>query len=244
LRTGAAPVSLPIHELIQQSLRRRIEQGELTEGSQLPSEAALQREFHASRTPVRQALRRLQSDGLIVRAQGRGSYVASSKFGVALRPMVSFSGELRRQGHRVASRTLAIEKAVPPLAVSQALRLDGEEATLVRRLLVVDGVPLAFFEHWLPPALPHEVFHDAGDFPSLYELLREQGSEPWYGTETIGATVADQEAADLLGCGRGEALMVLRRISRDIEHRPIEFTTYLVRADRYEYEINLMRQRR
>ncbi|HET7583230.1 MAG TPA: GntR family transcriptional regulator [Candidatus Limnocylindria bacterium] len=238
------PASLPIHELIQRTIRRRIETGELTEGRQLPSEAELQREFQASRTPVRQALRRLQSDGLIVRAQGKGSFVASAKIGVALRPMVSFGNELRRQGHDVDARTLSVEWAAAPMEVVQWLGLEDGQGTHIRRLLTVDGVPLTYFEHWLAPTVPHAVIVAAGSFPSLYELLHEHGREPWYGTETIGAAVADREMAELLAYEEGAPLVTLLRISRDVERRPVEYTHYVVRADRYEYEINLMRQRR
>lgn len=236
--------SLPIHEHIQRTLRRRIELGELGEGRQLPSEAALQREFQASRTPVRQALRRLQTDGLIVRAQGKGSFVASAKIGVALRPMVSFSSELRRQGHTVEARTMSVEWSPAPLEVARWLQLPDGHATHLRRLLTVDRVPLTFFEHWIAPAVEHSVFVAAGDFRSLYELLHDHGQEPWYGTETIGARVADQEMADMLDYDEGGPLVTLLRLTRDMERRPIEYTTYVVRADRYEYEINLMRQRR
>jgi GntR family transcriptional regulator len=238
------PASLPIHELIQRTLRRRIESGELTEGRQLPSEAELQREFQASRTPVRQALRRLQSDGLIVRAQGKGSFVASAKIGVALRPMVSFGNELRRQGHDVDARTLSVEWAAAPSEVVQWLGLEDGQGTHIQRLLTVDGVPLTFFDHWLAPTVPHAVFLAAGNFPSLYQLLQEQGREPWYGTETIGASVADGEMADMLDYEEGAPLVTLLRVSRDMERRPVEYTNYVVRADRYEYQINLMRQRR
>jgi GntR family transcriptional regulator len=238
------PASLPIHELSQRTLRRRIESGELTEGRQLPSEAELQREFQASRTPVRQALRRLQSDGLIVRAQGKGSFVASAKIGVALRPMVSFGNELRRQGHDVDARTLSVEWAAAPSEVVQWLGLEDGQGTHIQRLLTVDGVPLTFFDHWLAPTVPHAVFLAAGNFPSLYQLLHEQGREPWYGTETIGAAVADREMADMLDYEEGAPLVTLLRVSRDMERRPVEHTKYVIRADRYEYQINLMRQRR
>jgi GntR family transcriptional regulator len=244
LRSEFAPTSLPIHELIQRTLRRRIEVGELTEGRQLPSEAALQREFQASRTPVRQALRRLQTDGLIVRSQGKGSFVASAKIGVALRPMLSFGNELRRQGHAVESRTLSVEWAAAPPEVARWLGLEDGNATHLRRLLIVDRVPLTYFEHWLAPTIPHSVFVAAGNFPSLYELLHEHGREPWYCTETIGAAVADKEMAQMLDYPEGGPLVTLLRVTRDPERRPIEYTTYVVRADRYAYEINLMRQRR
>jgi GntR family transcriptional regulator len=111
-------------------------------------------------------------------------------------------------------------------------------------LLVVDGVPLAVFDHWVAATVPYEVFEAAGDFQSLYELLHQQGCEPWYGTETVGAVTADSEAAQLLDIAAGGPLLSLRRLSRDPERRPVEVTSYLVRADRYEYEVNLVRQRR
>jgi GntR family transcriptional regulator len=158
--------------------------------------------------------------------------------------MVSFSGELRRQGHQVLSRTLVIDEEAPPAEVAQYLSAGNLPVTHVRRLLIVDSVPLALFEHWLPPTLPFAVFEAAGDFQSLYDLLKDQGCEPWYGTEEVGAVAADAETAGLLACEVGAPLLLLRRASRDLERRPIEYTTYLVRADRYEYEVNLVRQRR
>ena len=179
-----------------------------------------------------------------MRAQGKGSFVASAKIGVALRPMVSFGNELRRQGHEVDARTLSVEWAAAPSEVVQWLGLEDGQGTHIQRLLTVDGVPLTFFDHWLAPTVPHAVFLAAGNFPSLYQLLQEQGREPWYGTETIGASVADREMADMLDYEEGAPLVTLLRVSRDMERRPVEYTNYVVRADRYEYEINLMRQRR
>jgi len=80
----------------------------------------------------------------------------------------------------------------------------------------------------------------AGDFPSLTELAARHGFEPYRGTEYVGAAAADERQADLLGCPVGSPLLAMRRISSDIEHEPVENTTYYVRADRYEYQINLV----
>ena len=87
-------------------------------------------------------------------------------------------------------------------------------------------------------------FVAAGDFPSLYDLLHEHGREPWYGSETIGASAANSEIAELLDYPEGGPLVSLVRLTRDFERRPIEYSTYVVRADRYAYEINLVRQQR
>jgi GntR family transcriptional regulator len=244
VRDFRGPVDLPLHDTIQRSIRRRIEAGEFGEGARLPSEADLQLQFHASRTPVRQALRRLQSEGLIVRAQGRGSFVASAKIGLALRDVISFTDDLRRLGHRVVSRTLELERRLAPVDVTRELGSEDGQTTFMRRLIVVDEAPLALFDHWLTPRLPYSALVAAGDVPSLYALLNRHGLEPWYGSESIGAVNADADTARILECDPGAALLSMRRVARDLERLPVEHTTYLVRADRYEYHVNLVRQRR
>lgn len=235
--------AVPLHDAIQRSLRQRIEAGEFVEGDRLPSEAELQSAFHASRTPVRQALRRLQLEGVIVRSQGRGSFVSSAKIGAALRDLVSFTDDLRRRGYHVSSRTLAVEETIAPGDLPRELEWRGRTLIHVRRVISVDGEPLALFDHWLS-ALKLDQVVKAGDMPSLYALMERHGFEPWYGTETIGATTADDEVAALLGCPVSSPLMVMKRLARDITRCPVEYTVYLVRADRYEYQVNIVRQRR
>jgi GntR family transcriptional regulator len=67
----------PAHQRIYEDLRQRIESGELPAGTQLPSQGKLADEWHCSLAPVRQALMRLELEGLIESRQGVGAFVLS-----------------------------------------------------------------------------------------------------------------------------------------------------------------------
>jgi GntR family transcriptional regulator of arabinose operon len=73
---GHIPPDLPAYVHIKRVLKNQIEDGELPEGARVPSEMELAREYNVSRNPTRQALRDLELEGYIVRAPGRGSFVA------------------------------------------------------------------------------------------------------------------------------------------------------------------------
>ena len=72
---------IPFYAQVQDALKEYIEHGDATPGDQLPSEPDLCRLFDVSRTVIRQALRGLESEGLIIRHKGRGTFVAEPKLG-------------------------------------------------------------------------------------------------------------------------------------------------------------------
>lgn len=72
----AIPPDIPVYAFIKRELKNAIESGELPEGSRVPSELELARQYGVSRNPTRQALRDLELEGYITRAPGRGSFVA------------------------------------------------------------------------------------------------------------------------------------------------------------------------
>lgn len=228
-----------LYEVVRGDLERRITSGEIEVGDWLPSEAALQQSYGVSRTPVRHALRDLETLGLIRRSQGRGSLVTSARISAGLRVMISFSEELRRQGRRVEATTLAIRHGPEPEAAAELSLPEDARFTTVRRLFVVDGSPLALFTHHLGPVVPYDAVESAGDFSSLYALLRKLHLPPYQATETIAAELLDEDQAHLLGVRRPAAAQLRKRLSWTEWGDPLEHTVYHVRADRYETRIEL-----
>lgn len=232
-------VSAPLHEAIRRDLERRITSGQVKVGDWLPSESQLQRHYRVSRTPVRHALGKLETLGLIRRSQGRGSLVTAARISAGLQMMVSFSEDLRRQGHEVQARTLSLSHG-PQAEASLGLRLAPDtDFTTVRRLYLVDGEPLALFTSHLASVVPRDAIIAAGDFPSLYALLRDLDLAPFEATETIAARLLEADEAELLGIERPAAAQLRTRISWAEWGAPLEYTVYLVRADRYETRIQL-----
>ncbi len=233
---------LTLHDQIRRELERQIESGVLRVGDRLPSEAELQKRFSVSRAPVRQALDGLEASGVIYRAQGRGSFVRERKIGSALRDMVSFGQELRQTGHEVRPKTLAVEMIAADATSAGDLGLDaGSLVIALKRLYVVDGQPLAIFYHRIRPIIDIEIIRQAGDFPSLYSLLRESGFELFGASEAIGAALLTAEEAAFLNVRRPAAALVMKRVSRTATDLPVESTDYRVLADRYEYRVELRR---
>src|SRR5262245_54061961 len=82
----------PLYYQVQHTISQRISRGEYPPGSQLPSESELSRELGVSRVTVREALRVLAQENLLVKAQGRGTFVAENA--LAKQPPRTFTGYL------------------------------------------------------------------------------------------------------------------------------------------------------
>ena len=168
--------TVPLHEMVRSDLERQIASGAFSVGDWLPSEAELRAHYGVSVTPVRHALNELERAGLISRHQGRGSQVRSTQIATH-HGMVGFSGELRRRGHDVVSRTVLVSPVQADEAAANALGVDlGAEVILVRRLFIVDGQPLSVFDHNLRRQIDIEALRASGDFQSLYCSWRAKAS--------------------------------------------------------------------
>lgn len=234
----------PIHRQLRRGLERRIESGDLRVDDRLPSETELQRLYGVSRTPVRRALQDLEAAGLIYRSQGRGSFVRERKIGAALRDLISFGQELRQAGHDVEARTLKVRELACDASIARPLNLSPDDVVQhLRRLYIVDHEPLAVFDHYLRPVVSFGTLKNAGHFPSLYEFLARQGVEFLDASETISATLLSREDASLLRVTPPAVALLMTRTTRSTAGVPIEFVSYRVRADRYEYKIDLRRTR-
>ena len=93
----------PAYKQVADELRRRIRDGRLATGEQLPSIASLMDEFKVSITVVRMALAELRAGGLIATHQGKGAFVLDSAPAAANGDLDELWAELRRLSERVAS---------------------------------------------------------------------------------------------------------------------------------------------
>src|SRR4026207_2087907 len=83
---------IPLYYQVQHTISQRIGRGEYAPGTQLPSESEFSRELGVSRVTVREALRVLAQEGILVKIQGRGTFVADNPLIVP--PSRSFTGFL------------------------------------------------------------------------------------------------------------------------------------------------------
>lgn len=215
---------------------------ELAEGDPIPSERLLCEQFGVSRMTVRQAVDALVVEGLLVREQGRGTFVAPTKLDLEVR-LASFGEEMVRRGMVPSSRVLAAEVVVATPDVADALDiLPGERVYFLYRVRLADGVPMAIEQSWLSCQLVPGLLDD-GVPGSIYGELRRRGLEPDWGEDTVAATEADAQDADLLGIEPGKAVLRLARRTFAGQTACV-YSRSAYRADRYVLWVPLRAPRR
>lgn len=221
---------------------RSVATHELAVGDPIPSERVLCEQFGVSRMTIRQAVDALVVEGLLVREQGRGTFVAPSKVDLQVR-LTSFGEEMRRRGMTPASKVLAAEVVAATPDVADALELlPGERVHFLYRVRLADGEPMAVEQAWLPATrLPGLL--DDGPPESLYGELRRRGLDPDWGEDVVAATEADAEDAELLGVEPGKAVLRLTRRTFAGPSATV-YSRSVYRADRYVLWVPLRRPER
>lgn len=207
---------VPLYHQLDRAIRAYLAEERPGPGTPLPTEEELVRRLGVSRSTVRQALGRLQQDGLVDRRPARGTCVAQAPYAETFRWLDSFVLALLEEGRDVRTAFEPVRHAVrPPAFVAVGLGLDADEPCHeVRRVTFVDGVPQnhasTFVRAHIVPDLSDDDLDERGPSQSLYYALRAR-----YGVELESVDVfvephalAGDEAARL---DRAPATPALRR---------------------------------
>jgi GntR family transcriptional regulator len=225
LRTNRVPLSAQAQEY----LLNLIESGVYQAGEQLPSEADLAGQLGISRPTLREALRNLEQDGLILRKHGVGTFVAPGyehRLESGLERLESVLELAARQGLDVKCAALQVqqEPAGPELGtklgVSPETRLTG-----IRRAIVVGGVPVAYMIDMVLPSILSPADIDDCFNGSVLDLLRRKpGLQIGHGVADIVAIDADRFLTENLEVEPGQAVLLMEEIIYDVEGNPVEFS--------------------
>lgn len=226
--------SVPLHLQIQRVLRARVESGEWEPDRPMPTEMALAARFGVSRTTIREALRALTRDGLIVRHRGRGSFVRPPQ----LRPAALRKITNLVLGYQAEIRVITVETVPAPAHIVEPLGVArGSPATRFVRLELADGAPLAVVVNYMREELGRRIRPRDLMRLSMLEFLRDRlrlSLGPI--RQSIEARLPDEEVAGLLQTDLTQPVLMVRLVVRDRAGRPVEISDTFYRADRYRYE--------
>lgn len=226
----------PLYLQLARSLREHISSGGIDPGSALPSERDLSEMAGLSRVTVRKGIEQLIDEGVLVRKQGSGTFVAQ-RIETSGGKLSSFSDETRQRGE--APGVVWINRTYAQPTEEEAAALDVSTTTRVARLgrvRLAGGEPLAI-EHAVIPAsfLPDlDALQD-----SLYQALDHHGFRPSSGTQRVRASLATPTEAGILSIKQNSEVLRIERITRIPDGRIVEFTRSVYRGDRYEFVTEL-----
>jgi GntR family transcriptional regulator len=239
----AAPAFSPLYQQIQALLTRSLTLGEWRPGEALPSEPELAQRFKVSQGTVRKALDALAAAGVLVRRQGRGTFVATH---AEAQVQYRFLRLMPDQGAREAMRRrfLDCRRQRAPAEVARALGLGGGDSVLqIRRLLLAGDSPVVLDDIWLPARLfkgltAERLAAYRGPMYGLFEA--EFGVQMIRADEKIRAVAARADEAALLGVAEGTPLLLVERLSFTYGGRPVELRRglYHTAAHYYRNELN------
>ena len=242
---SATPAFSPLYQQIKGLILQSLQAGEWKPGEAIPSEMDLAARFRVSQGTVRKAIDELAAENLVVRRQGKGTFVAThAEQHVQYRflKLVPDSGDLSAEGP--AQRDVLECKRVRAGAeIARALALrSGDAVVQVRRTLSFGGVPTILEDLWLPgqafqglTAEQMAGYH--GPTYAMFEL--EFGVRMVRAEEKLRAVAADAPQAALLKVPEGAPLLSVERIAYTYNDVPMELRRGLYRTDTHHYRNEL-----
>ena len=236
--TPGVPLGTPLYKEIKRQMMEALTGGEWKPGEAIPAERRLSERYGISIGTVRKAIDELVAENILIRQQGRGTFVASHtrdrllfyffhvvpESGEKAYPDVQFLSFAKAKADRAAAEKLGMALGDPVFRIRNRLRLAGTP-------IIVDDITV--------PAARFAGLTEAQvrDRPStIYNLYQEAfGISVVRTNERLRATLADAEFAALLDVARGAPLLQIRRVAQTYNDVPVEFRVSLVNTAHHEY---------
>lgn len=231
---------LPLHARLRDALARRLAAGEWPPGTPLPAESRLAQDYGVALQTMRRALSHLETEGLVERRQGRGTYSRQAPAAASLLRFFLLSPTGEAPGPILPeSRILSARPGpLPEAAATRLGRAPGSPGLCLERLRLWGGeAVLAETLHLpLPEAAPLLDLSPEAYGALLYPLMQERcGLLVARVEDDISVGRADAAVALALGLKPGEPVILAERIAYDAAGRPIETRIARGRADRFRY---------
>jgi len=241
----------PRYHQVRAALRRRIEGGEWQAGERIPTEPDLMREFGVSRGTVRQAVDALVRHGLLLREQGRGTFVRRPAVAAGVGDFFHFLEDLRLRGFAIELRLIRRGVVPADATVAGLLALDaGTPLVVIRRLVLLDGEPFRLDDYHVAYERFAGLLEEDVERNYVATLLetrygvRLSKQQKW-----IEPVALDAEAAALLRVPAGEPALRIESLAYGVDAaapggdapRPVEFRRMLMRGDKCRFFLEVER---
>ncbi len=235
----------PLYRRVVARLTEKLAAGEWRSGEAIPSEARLAEQFVVSVGTIRKAIDELVAGKILVRQQGRGTFIATHSED---RFLYYFFHVVGRDGVKrfPTVQTLSFRRARADATAAERLRIArGARVIRIQNLLRIEDRPAVLDDITLPvelfPDLNKDIF--VNRLGTIYHLYQERyGINVVRAVERLQAVLADVSAARALGVRAGTPLLEINRTAYTYRDQPVEVRHSLVNTERHEYLSDFGRQ--
>ncbi|WP_157075947.1 GntR family transcriptional regulator [Neobacillus fumarioli] len=233
----------PFYKQLKEKILNDIETGKLKHGDKLPSERELAEQFGISRMTARHTLSILEREGVVERRVGAGTFLKNNKIQMDFITFNSFTRNMLNKGLTPSTQVLSIRKINAKPVLANQLKLPvGEEMVVIKRLRLVNDLPISIEESFLQDQLVPNIENFIKDNVSLYQILEnEYGIVLVKAKEHMQVTFSEEGDSKLLKIRTESPCIFQEAVAFDRNDREIEFSTSLTRSDivKFYSELNL-----
>ncbi|PFR97155.1 GntR family transcriptional regulator [Priestia megaterium] len=219
-------------------IKQNIEKGIFKEKERLPSEFDLSKQLGVSRATLREALRILEEENIIVRRHGVGTFVNTKPtFLSGIEQLNSITHMIEQAGMKAG--TIFLSSQIQELSENDLTRFacgEDEQILFVERVRTANGEPVVYCMDKVPQRILPENFEYKQE--SLLEILEKQaGKQISYAVANIEPLGYHEKVSPILQCEPETALLVLKQMHYDQYDDPILYSINYFKADQFSFQV-------
>ena len=224
----------PLYVQLMEELETSIRNGVYKPGDKIMTEAEMAREYGVSLITVRKAVGSLMEKGLVVRKQGKGTFVTKPKYSRNMKKLQSFTEMCEQMGVKPGARVLENRLIAADKKVADRLGIEpGSNVVYISRLRLADGEPVHVEKSYFPLKYAFLLEEDLND-GSMFECLKEKaGAKVASSEKMIELCRATAEEAALMDVKKGDYLLFVKSTAYDENGEPMYAGIQLINGDRF-----------
>lgn len=230
---------VPMYAQISEIIRDAIHSGELGEHERVWSEREIMEKFFVSRNTAQSSIDELVKEGLLIRIQGKGTFVSNWRVNIGLQSLVSFSEATRIKGKVPSSKILSFIIEEPSKSIAQQLNISTSVPVYkLERLRLADDLPMMHEVSYLSTALLPSLTRFDFSEESLFSVIeKEYQFQISWQKQVILPIISSDYESELLSVNPGVPLIQTEGITYLVDNTPIEVNRLIYRSDLYEISV-------
>ena len=224
----------PLYVQLMEELETSIRNGVYKPGDKIMTEAEMAKEYGVSLITVRKAVASLMEKGLVVRKQGKGTFVTKPKYSRNMKKLQSFTEMCEQMGVKPGAQVLENRLIMADKKVADRLGIEpGSNVVYISRLRLADGEPVQVEKSYFPLKYAFLLEEDLNN-GSMFECLKEKaGAKVASSEKMIELCRATAEEAALMDVKKGDYLLFVKSTAYDENGEPMYAGIQLINGDRF-----------
>ena len=224
----------PLYVQLMEELETSIRNGVYKPGDKIMTEAEMAKEYGVSLITVRKAVGSLMEKGLVVRKQGKGTFVTKPKYSRNMKKLQSFTEMCEQMGVKPGAQVLENRLIMADKKVADRLGIEpGSNVVYISRLRLADGEPVQVEKSYFPLKYAFLLEEDLNN-GSMFECLKEKaGAKVASSEKMIELGRATAEEAAMMDVKKGDYLLFVKSTAYDENGEPMYAGIQLINGDRF-----------